>query len=190
MNLDQVVPVDDSPADWEDVLRRARRFPRRRFLLAAALAVAALGGGPALGVMLTRDTAPQLPAGADRSRVALVSQPLTGRMLLKAAPWTDHAGFCYAAYFVFSGKKSGCVSQTQTGSGFVSPLAGYTFDRRVVSVTAQRSLRRGARVVLRRLPDLGVTFFYVRGRLPGLLFRVELHDAAGRTLKTIRFRPR
>jgi hypothetical protein len=190
--LEQLVPRREERGDWDDVLRRARRFPRRRLVLAVAFAFAALAGGPALGVMLTRDRGPQLPAEADRSRVTVLIQPLTGRILLKAAPWKNHDGFCYAAFFAFSGKQAGCVAQTPRGAAFLSALAGYTFDGRVVS--ARATLFSGTRtsILVKRLRGLGVTFFYARGRLPvlaRLLWRVELRDAGGHTLRTLRYHP-
>jgi hypothetical protein len=187
--LEQLVPRHEERGDWEDVLRRARRFPRRRLVLAAAFAVAALAGGPALGVMLTRDRGPQLPAEADRSRVTVLIQPLTGSVLLQAAPWKNHDGFCYAAFFAFSGRQAGCIARTPRGAAFLSPLAGYTFDGRVVSGRATLVSGRHASILVRRLPGLGVTFFYARGRTPMLLWRVDLRDAGARTLRTLRNHP-
>ena len=187
--LEQLVPRPEERGDWDDVRRRARRLPRRRLVLVAAFAVAALAGGPALGVMLTRDRGPQLPPEADRSRVAVLIQPVSGRILLKAAPWKSHDGFCYAAFFAFSGRQAGCVAGTPRGAAFLSPLAGYTFDSRVVSARATLVSGRHASILVRRLPGLGVTFFYSRSRLPMLLSRVDLRDAGARTLKTLRFHP-
>jgi hypothetical protein len=187
--LEQLVPRHEERGDWDDVLRRAQRFPRRRLVLVAAFAVAALAGGPALGVMLTRDRGPQLPAEADRSRVAVLIQPVSGRMLLQAAPWKNHDGFCYAASFAFSGRQAGCVARMPRGAAFLSPLAGYTFDRRVVSARAALVSGKRSSILVRRLPGLGVTFFYARSRIPMLLWRVELRDAGGRVLKTVRNHP-
>lgn len=187
--LESYVPLREETADWDDVLRRARRFPRRRVVFAVAIAVAALAGGPALGVMLTRDRGPQLPAEADTSNVAVLVQPVTRKVLLKAAPWSGHEGFCYATSLALgSEKKAACIARKPQGAALISPLAGYTFDSRVVS--ARTVLLSGKRmpILVRHMPKLGVTFFYARGRLPILLARVELLDAGGQTLRTVRFK--
>jgi hypothetical protein len=183
--LDELVPRDERPADWDDVLRRAvRRRPRRRVALTVAVAAAALLVAPALAVLLRSDRGPQLPAAADRSRVAVVMEPRTGRMLVKLAPWRDHDGFCFAALL----GRSGCAA---SGSAFLSLNTGYTFDRRVVSGDAVR-LDSGKRVplTLSHFHKLGVTLFYGRRDALRLLWRVELRDAAGHVLHTIRNRPR
>jgi hypothetical protein len=183
--LDEVVARDDRPADWDDVLRRTRRRrPRSRVAIAVVVVAAALLVAPALAVLLRSDRGPQLPAQADRSRVAVVVVPQTGRVVAKLAPWRDHAGVCFAATI----GRSGC---TTSGSAFMSLNAGYTFDRRVVSGAAVR-LNSGKRVplTLRRFPTLGVTVFYARHDALRLLWRVELRDAAGHVLHTIRNRPK
>jgi hypothetical protein len=183
--LDELVPRDARPPDWEDVVRRAeRRRPRRRVAIAVAVAVAALLVAPALAVLLRSDHGPQLPAAADRSRVAVVVVPQTRRVVVKLAPWRDHAGFCFAALV----GRSGCAA---SGSAFMSLNTGYTFDRRVTSGNAVR-LDSGKHVplTLSRFPKLGVTVFYARHEALRLLWRVELRDAAGHVLHTIRNRPR
>jgi len=182
--LDELVPRDERPADWDDVLRRAGRGRgRRRFAIAVVVAAAALLVAPALAVLLRSDRGPQLPAAADRSRVTVLIVPQTGRMLAKLAPWRGHEGMCFAAVI----GRSACVAR---GSAFMSLNSGYTFDPRVVSGTAVRP-RSGTRVplTLSRIPKLGVTVFYARHDALRLLFRVELKDAAGSVLHTIRNRP-
>ena len=132
--LDDLVPPFDAIGDWDDVLRRAHahRVPRRLVLVAAS-ALAALLVGPALGVLLTRHATPRLPKEADRSNVVVIMQPLTGRVLVQAAPWKGHDGICYVMLF----KRAACVPRTPRGTEVVTPpIAGYTFDPRVVSGTA------------------------------------------------------
>jgi hypothetical protein len=183
--LDELVPRDERPADWDDVLRRAgHRRSRRRVAVVVVVAAAALLVAPALAVLLRNDRGPQLPAAADRSRVAVVVVPGTGRVVAKLAPWRGHSGVCFAALV----GRSGCVA---SGSAFMSLNTGYTFDRRVVSGNAVR-LNSGKRVplTLGRFPKLGVTVFYARHDALRLLWRVELRDAAGHVLHTIRNRPR
>jgi hypothetical protein len=183
--LDALIPRDERPADWDDVLRRAgRRRPRHRLAIALVVAGAALLVAPALAVLLRSDRGPQLPAAADRSRVAVVVVPPTGRVVAKLAPWRDHPGFCFAALV----GRSGCAS---SGSAFMSLTTGYTFDHRVVSGSAVRlDSRKRVRLTLRRFPGLGVTVFFAQREALRLLWRVELRDAAGRVLHTIRNRPR
>ena len=79
--LDRHVPRFDEPADWDDVLRRAKqhRRPRRRLLAVATVVLAAFVVAPALAVML-RDHGVRLPSAADRSNVVVVMQPKTGRV--------------------------------------------------------------------------------------------------------------
>ena len=50
--------------------------------------------------MLTRDARATLPKEADRSSVVVIVQPLTGRILVQAAPWKAHDGICYAILFL------------------------------------------------------------------------------------------
>jgi hypothetical protein len=179
--LDQLVTRDERPGDWDDVLRRARRTRASpRALAAAVVIVAAVAVTPAVAVLLTRDRGPQLPSGADRSRVAVVLDPATGRLVAKVAPWQGHRGICFA---VLVGR-SACVDR---GTGLASLTTGYTFDRRVTAGTATMP-GKGRRVplVLSRFPKLGVTFFYARGKALRLLFRVELRGADGRVLHTLR----
>jgi hypothetical protein len=182
--LDELVPLREERPDWEDVLRRAARTrPRPRLVLAAALVVAALAGAPALGFFLTRDAAPQLPKEADRSNVAVVLEPGTGRVLLMAAPWKAHDGVCY----LFLRVRAGCVSRKASGTVMTSPpLFGWTFDRRVVSGTAETLSGKRVPLVVRHFEGrLDITFFMTRGRLPRLLRHAELRDAHGRVVVSV-----
>jgi len=184
MNLDTLVPIDDAPADWEDVLRRARRGrrPRRRYVVALAVVVAALAGAPALAVML-RDRGIHLPAEADRNNVAVIMQPHTGKVLLEAAPWKGHSGFCYVVLRM----RAGCVPRTASGAMLLEPrVFGGTFNRRVVSGTATTFGGKQLRLTVVRFKKLDVTLFLVRDRLPRMLRSVELRDAAGKVV--LRFR--
>ena len=183
--LEELVPRDERPGDWDDVLRRARpRRPRHRLAVALVAATAALLVAPALAVLLRDDRGPQLPAAADRSRVSVVLAPRSGRVLAKLAPWRGHAGICFAAVV----GRRGCAS---SGSAFMSLIGGYTFDRRVVSATAVRpGSGRRIQLALTRFPRLGVTVFSARSGALRLLWRVELRDAAGHVLHAIRNRPK
>lgn len=143
--LDAHVPHVEQLPDWADVRRRARRGRGRRLAIAAVVAAAALGGGPALGVLLTRSAPPQLPHGADLANVAVVLQPPTGRMLLKLAPWKGHDGICYVALQ----KLAGCMPDHGQTVAFHPPRLVITFDRRVVAAAHGRVLR---------FPKLGVAF--------------------------------
>jgi hypothetical protein len=181
--LDELVPVDDRPGDWDDVLRRARRFPRRRLVAAVAIAAAALAAAPAIGVLLRHDAGPELPAQADRSRVVLLVAPGTQRVIAKIAPWRGHPGMCFAATI----GRAACVDK---GTAFIGLNAGYTFDRRVVAGDAVKLSGKRLPLAFRRFPRLGVTFFYARNAPLRLLIRVELRDAAGTVTHTLTNRPR
>ena len=182
MNLDTLVPLDDAPADWEDVLRRARRTPRRRYVVALAVVVAALAGAPALAVML-RDRGITLPAEADRNNVSVIMQPQTGKILLEAAPWKGHKGFCYVVLWL----RAGCVPQKTFGAMLLEPpVFGWTFNPRVVSGTATTFGGKHLKLTVVHFKKLNVTLFLVRDRLPRMLRSVELRDAAGKVV--LRFR--
>lgn len=142
---------------WEDVLRRAkRRAPQRRLVLAAVVAIAALGGGPAVAVLLTQPPGPHLPKAADRSNVAVVLQPKTGQIVLEAAPWKGHGGICY----LILQREDGCATWSPHGAYFDGGTpGGYTFDSRVRSVTAQLPYGKSIRLTLHRFARLRVTFF-------------------------------
>lgn len=184
--LDELVPRVDEPADWDDVLRRARRTgTRRRRLLAATLVAASLAGASVAAVLATRDARAGLPAGADRSNVVVVVQPLTGRVVVQAAPWKGHDGVCYTLLW----KHAGCVPRTTRGTVVLSPpLAGWTFDRRVVSGTALTSHGRVPLLVSRFGGRLAVTFFVMRDRLPRAVREVVLRDAQARVVARVHVR--
>ncbi|HEY3541140.1 MAG TPA: hypothetical protein VGK79_01235 [Gaiellaceae bacterium] len=170
---------------WEDVLRRARRRPpRRRLVFAGVVAVAALGGAPALGVLLTRAPGAQLPRAADRSNVAVAVQPVTGRVLVEVAPWRGRDGICY----LLNHEISGCAIRSRHGAFFhTKPPLGYTFDARVASVIA--ILDNGKRARLRLYPfrtKLGVTFFVAPRFIHRAARSFELRDASGRVLSRVR----
>ena len=177
-----VAPFDGEPEDWEDVLRRARRgVPRRRTVLAVAIAVAALVVGPALGVLLTRETGPRLPAAADRARAVVALDPRTGGMLAEAAPWRGHDGVC----ILFVGRAAGCWHRTPRGTEALDAATaqwGYTFDRRATGADAL--LRGGRRVPLWfvRFGALGVAVFASTRTIHGDVQAVVVHDAHGRPL--------
>ncbi|HEY1366549.1 MAG TPA: hypothetical protein VGF23_05525 [Gaiellaceae bacterium] len=183
--LDEVVPrFDDEPPDWDDVLRRARPARRRRFVLVVAIAAAALAAAPAVAVLLTRSSGPQLPSGADRSRVFVVVQPRTGRVLVKAAPWKGHDGFCYVL-----DQLSGCASRHGRGSVLLTShgrAVGYTFDDRVASAEVDYRAGRKAGIPFRRLPaPIGAGFFVGRRVLPGTQALV-LRDRSGAVVTRFR----
>ncbi len=96
-----IAPFEGEPEDWDDVLRRARRrVPRRRLVLAAAVALAVLVVGPALGVLLARGTGLRLPGGAVRDRAVVALDPRTGGMLIerrRGAATTASASFSSTA---------------------------------------------------------------------------------------------
>lgn len=178
--LESSVPPFHEPADWDDVLRRAgvRRVPRR-LVLAAAVAVAVLVVGPALGYLLTRSTAPRLPAGADRRNVVVIVQPVTGRTLVQAAPWKGHEGICYVILFL----RAGCTARAEHRTVVVTPpLAGFTFDDRVASGTAVTLTGKHVPLEVEHFPKLHVTFFLRRGRIPGFFREAILRDANGRVV--------
>jgi hypothetical protein len=178
--LDELVPRDTRPADWQDVLRRTRRGrPRARIVVALAVTIGALAGAPALAVLLRADGGPALPAQADRSRVYILRAPGTQRIAVKVAPWRGHDGICFAAVI----GRRGCAA---SGTALVGLNAGYTFDHSVVAGTAIKP-GSGKREALELLPlrKLGVTFFFAKSRALRLLWRVELRDAAGNVVHTL-----
>jgi hypothetical protein len=176
--LDHHVPRIDEPADWDDVLRRAKqhRRPRRRIFVAIAAVVAAFVVAPALAVML-RDEGVHLPGGADRSNVVVIMQPTTGRMLIEAAPWKGHDGFCYLVLQL----RAGCVPHKTRGTVVMwPPLFGWSFDPQVRTGTATTIAGKHVRLTVQHFGGrIDATLFLVRDRLPRLLRSVVLRDAAG-----------
>jgi hypothetical protein len=181
--LDRQVPRFDEPADWDDVLRRARqrRRPRRRLLAIAVAVVAAFIVAPALAVLL-HDRGGGLPSGADRSNVVVVLQPKTGRVLLMAAPWKGHDGFCYFAFF----NRAGCVPRSRQTVVTRPPIFGWTFDPRIRSGTATTLGGKLVPLTVRHFGGrINATFFLVSNRF-SLLRQVVLRDAAGHVIARIR----
>jgi len=189
--LEELVPRRDEHGDWADVLHRARPLPRRRLIFAVAVLVGVLAvGGPALGVLLTRDGAPRLPREADRRNVVVVVQPLTGRIVVQAAPWMGHDGICY----VLLGMRAGCAPR---GTAFLAgphsdvaaatpSLVGFTFDGRIVSGSAVTVAGKRVPLVVRRFEKLGATFFFSRGRLPRFMREATLFAANGKIVARLK----
>jgi hypothetical protein len=182
--LEELVPRDGRPGNWDDVLRRAARPRfRMRALVAAAAVVAVVGVAPAVAVVVLRHGGGGLPAGADRNNVIVAIQPVTGRVLYELAPWKGHDGFCYLVL----GTRAGCVPRSRQTVVLRSPLYGWTFDRRVVSGTVTTRGGRTIPLVVRRFGGrIDATFFLVRDRLPRPLGTVELRDANGHVVERIR----
>jgi hypothetical protein len=168
---------------WEDVLRRAkRRAPRRRLVLAAVVAIAALGGGPAVAVLLTQPPGPHLPKAADRSNVAVILQPKTGKILIEAAPWKGHDGVCY----LILGREDGCATWSPHGAYFDGGTpSGYTFDERVRSVTAEFADGKSVRLMLHRFERLRITFF-TSARFRAFVRTYTFRDASGNVISRTR----
>jgi hypothetical protein len=183
--LDRHLPRIDEPADWNDVLRRAKqhRRPRGRVLAVVVPVLAALVVAPALAVML-RDRGVHLPSGADRSNVAVVMQPKTGRVLIQAAPWRGHNGFCYVVLQL----RTGCVPRKARGTTvLLPPLFGWTFDRRVRTGTATTLSGKRIRLSVQHFGGrIDATLFLVRDWPPRMLRDVVLRDAQGRVVVRIK----
>ena len=178
-----VPPFDSEPEDWDDVVRRARpRLPRRRLVLVAAVLAAALAGGPALGVLLLRDRGPQLPSGADKSRVVVALYPrASGRMFVALAPWKGHDGVC----ILFVGRSAGCWHRTARGTmALMSASAewGYTFDRRATGAAALLLSGRRVPLAFTRFPSLGIAVFASTKPIHGDVQAVLVLAAGGRAL--------
>jgi hypothetical protein len=185
--LDDVVPRFDDPPDWEDVLRRARPA-RGRGLLVVTVILAAVVAGAALAVVMTRDARATLPPGADRAGVVAIVEPRTGRIVVQAAPWKAHDGICYVLFWLHAA----CVPRTPRGTAVLTPpLAGYTFDPRVVSATAVTFSGKHVHLLVRRFGGrIATTFFLTRGRLPRLIRSVVLRDGRGRVVERVAVRRR
>jgi len=181
--LDEYVALQTETPAWEDVLRRARTRRSPRFLVAAAVALAVFGGAPALAVVLLHDAKPGLPSGADRSNVAIMLQPKTGRVLLEVAPWKGHDGFCYFAYFA----RSGCVPHSKQTVVTAPPLFGWTFDARVVAATATTFAGKHVRLTVRHFRGrINATFFFSSTRFAPLLRNIALRDRDGNVIVRLR----
>ncbi|HZR96326.1 MAG TPA: hypothetical protein VFA56_11565 [Gaiellaceae bacterium] len=184
--LDELVPRDERPGDWDDVLRRARRRRLRpRAVAAVVVAAGVLVATPAVAV-LTRDTRPRLPDGADRSDVMAVVQPDTGRLLVEIAPWKGHDGFCYLVLQ----RRSGCVANTHTQATAVlsgAPLFAWSFgNRRIRSATATtRSGKHVPLLVTYVGGRIDAAIITARGRLPLLFGTIVLRDRSGHPIATI-----
>jgi hypothetical protein len=184
--LERLVPPFEDAGDWDDVLRRARRRRvRPAVLVAVVAALAAVAVAPTLAGLL-RGGGVGLPAEADRSQVGVVIAPLSGKVILEAAPWKGHAGFCYVVMHV----RAGCVPRKTFGAAITKPpLFGWTFDDRVRSGVATTLADRSVPLIVKHFGGrMDVTLFLTRGRLPRLLESVELRDAAGKVV--LRFRTR
>ena len=183
--LERLVPRIDEPADWSDVLRRAKqhRRPRRRLLAIVAVVLAAFVVAPALAVML-RDRGVHLPSGADRSNIIVVMQPRTGRMLIEVAPWKGHNGFCYLVLQL----RAGCVPHKARGTTvLLPPLFGWTFDRRVRTGTATTLAGKHIRLTVEYFGGrVDATLFLVRDWPPRMLRNVVLRDGQGRVVARIK----
>jgi hypothetical protein len=183
--LDRHVPRFDAAGDWDDVLHRARpRRPRARLLALAVGALAAFVVAPALAVLLRNNEA-HLPAGADRSNVIAVLQPQTGRVLLEAAPWKGHDGFCYLVLQV----RAGCVPRSHQTAATWPPLFGWTFDARVRAGTATTTAGKHVPLTVQHFGGrIDATLFLLRGRLPRSLRDVVLRDAGGHVVTRLHIR--
>jgi hypothetical protein len=183
--LDRYVPLFDGPGDWSDVLRRAKRHrrPRWRLLAIVVTVVAAFVVAPALAVLL-RDRGVHLPSGADGRNIVVVMQPRTGRLLLEAAPWKGHDGFCYLVLRV----RAGCVPRKARGTTVLTPpLFGWTFDPRVRSGTATTLGGKPVQLTVQHFGGrIDATLFLVRDWPPRLLREVVLRDAQGRVVARVR----
>ena len=161
---------------WADVLRRAgRRRPSARLLAAAAVVVAAVVVTPAVAV-LVRSGPPRLPDGADANNVMVVLQPATGRLIVQAAPWKGHDGFCY----LLLGRRAGCVSRSRGTVVMFPPVFGWSFDDRVKTATATGlSGRKVPLLVVHFGGRIDATIITARSRLPLLYRTLVLRDAQG-----------
>jgi hypothetical protein len=180
--LDEYVPLRAETPAWEDVLRRAGRRRSPRLFAALAVAVAVFGGAPALAVVLLHDAKPGLPSGADRSNVAIILQPKTGRILLEVAPWKGQDGFCYFAYFA----RAGCVPRSKQTVVTAPPVFGWSFDPRIVSATAKTFGGKHVRLTVRHFRGRINTTFFFAPRPFALLRDIALRDRDGKVIVRLR----
>lgn len=180
--LEEYVPLHVETPAWEDVMRRARRRRSPRLLVALGVALAVFGGAPALAVVLLHDAKPGLPSGADRSNVAIMLQPQTGRVVLEVAPWKGHDGFCYFAYV----NRSGCVPRSHQTVVTAPPLFGWTFDPRIAEASATTFAGKHVQLLVRRFSGrINATFFFEARRF-ALLRNIVLRDRHGHVIARIR----
>ena len=180
--LDEYVPLRMETPAWDDVLRRARTRRSPRFLVAVGVALAVFGGAPALAVVLLHDAKPGLPSGADRSNVAIMLEPHTGRIVLEVAPWKGHDGFCYFAFF----NRSGCVPRSHQTVVMAPPMFGWTFDPRVVEATATTFGGKPVNLLVRQFRGrINATFFFEAKRF-ALLRNFVLRDRHGHVIVRLR----
>lgn len=101
---------------WEDVLRRAHRPRLTPRLAAVAIAgIAVVSAAPALGVLLTRPSPPQLPMDEiGGTTITSVLDPKTRETLLEYGRWKGHDGVCYLVPHV----RAGCLRTGQTSPPF------------------------------------------------------------------------
>lgn len=190
-----VAPFDGEPADWEDVVRRARR--RRphgwRLLVVAVSLLGLLAVAPALGVLLGGH-APALPDGADRSRVLAIVDPRSGAQV-QVAPWEGHEGVCY----LFVGLQAGCAARSAhggiTGTSTVfsrgaahgrTLIWGFTFDGRAATLRLElvrNGIHAGIQTIrLHRLgPPLSISII-LPTRTRAEVSTSELYDRHGRLI--------
>jgi hypothetical protein len=180
--LEEYVPLRVETPAWEDVLRRARRSRTPRLVVAVAAAIAVFGGAPALAVVLLHGGKQGLPSGADRSNVAVILQPRTGRVVLEVAPWKGHDGFCYFAYFA----RSGCVPRSHQTVVTAPPVFGWTFDPRVVSATATTLGGKHVHLLVRRFGGRVKATFFLDSKRYALLRNIVLRDRDGRVIARLR----
>ena len=180
--LDEYVPLRGETPEWDEVLRRARRRRSPRLLVGVVVALAVFGGAPALAVVLLHNGKPGLPSGADRSNVAIMLQPQTGRIVLEVAPWKGHDGFCYFAYF----NRSGCVPRSNQTVVTAPPIFGWTFDPRVAEATATTFGGKHVQLLVRRFSGrINATFFFEAQRY-ALLRNIVLRDRHGHVIVRLR----
>ena len=111
------------------------RAGRRSLVAAVVRRSRRSSSAPALGVLLTRHAA---AAAAERGRPEqrrrdhAAASPAASSS--QAAPWKGHDGICYLV--LFESRRPACRARRAGRMVLTPPLAGYTFDPRVVAGTA------------------------------------------------------